>query len=86
MDWLPRLFQVWLVVCAVLVVTGLAVSRGEPVCEGPLILDVDDSDPPQCDDPISSLPTAAPLILGIGLLVSGPVTAAWTLASRRRPA
>lgn len=29
-------------------------QRGEPICEGPLIVDVDDSDPPQCDKPTST--------------------------------
>ena len=54
-------------------------SEGEPVCEGPLILDVDDSFPPQCDPPIDSvisvglqLLTAAAFVAVIGsLLLTG---------------
>ena len=44
-----RFLVVW--VAVVLVGTGLLflTSEGEPVCEGLLIVDVDDSDPPQCN-------------------------------------
>ena len=44
-----RFLVVWLAV--VLVGTGLLflTSEGEPVCEGPLIFDGDDSFPPQCN-------------------------------------
>ncbi len=82
MSWLRRLLQVWVVVCTLLVLVALATSTGEPVCEGPLILGVDDSDPPQCDDPISALPAAFPTIAGFGLMLSGLLTAVWTLAAR----
>jgi hypothetical protein len=58
-----RALQIWVVVCVVLVATLLLWSEGEPVCEGPLILDVDDSDPPQCDRPIVGLIDQAPFIL-----------------------
>ncbi len=82
MDWLHQLLQVWIVVCILLVLVALATSTGEPVCEGPLILGVDDSDPPQCDDPISALPTAFPVIAGFGLILSGLFTALGILALR----
>jgi hypothetical protein len=82
MNWLRRLLQVWIVVCILLVVVALVTSTGEPVCEGPLILGVDDSDPPQCDDPISALPTAFPVIAGFGLVLSGLFTALGSLAVR----
>ena len=61
-------------------------SDGEPVCTGPLILGVDDSDPPQCDDPVAGLPAVGFLLL----LVSGVATmimfALWSAlgALRRR--
>lgn len=82
MDWLRRLLQAWIIVCILLVLIALATSTAEPVCEGPLILSVDDSDPPQCDDPISALPAAFPVIVGFGLILSGLLMAFWTLAAR----
>lgn len=68
---LAKLLLVWTVVCIVLVGAALATSEGEPVCEGPLILGVDDSDPPQCEDPIAGLPSLAPFILIAGVVITG---------------
>ena len=44
-----RLLGVWAVVFGVLTAALFLMTNGEPVCEGPLIVDVDDSSPPQCD-------------------------------------
>jgi hypothetical protein len=68
-----RLLLIWTIVCIVLVVLAFVFSEGEPVCEGPLILGADDSDPPQCADPIEGLAPTAPLILVAGLLVTGVI-------------
>ena len=44
-----RLLGVWAVVFGVLTAALFLMTNGEPVCEGPLIVDVDDSSPPQCN-------------------------------------
>ena len=44
-----RFARVWVVVLIVATAALVFASEGEPVCEGPLIYDVDDSDPPQCN-------------------------------------
>ncbi|MEO0491816.1 MAG: hypothetical protein AAF081_00220 [Actinomycetota bacterium] len=47
-----RLFVVWLVVFVVVTAALFLTTDGEPICEGPLIVDVDSSDPPQCNTPV----------------------------------
>ena len=60
----------WTVVWIPLMLAALLVSDGEPICEGPLTLGMDDSDPPQCDDPIVGLMTVAPRVfVASGLVV-----------------
>ena len=44
-----RLLGVWAVVFGALPAALFLTTNGEPVCEGPLIVDVDDSSPPQCN-------------------------------------
>ena len=49
------------------------------MCEGPLILEVDDSDPPQCDNPIAGLPVVAVMLYLAGAAVSTLIAGAWVL-------
>jgi hypothetical protein len=58
----------WTVLVLAVAVLGLATSEGEPVCDGPFILQVDDSSPPQCPSPVELLPTLA-IAWAVGLLV-----------------
>lgn len=58
----------WTVLFLVIAVLGLLTSEGEPVCEGPFILRVDDSSPPQCPSPVEFLPTVG-IAWAVGLLV-----------------
>ena len=44
-----RLLRVWAVVFGVVTAALFLTTDGEPVCEGPLIIDIDDSSPPQCN-------------------------------------
>ena len=44
-----RLLGVWAVVFGFATAALFLMTDGEPVCEGPLIVDVDDSSPPQCN-------------------------------------
>ena len=44
-----RLLGVWAVVFGVVTAALFLTTDGEPVCEGPLIIDIDDSSPPQCN-------------------------------------
>lgn len=61
---------------------GLLTSRGEPVCEGPFILQVADSSPPQCPSPVEFLPTVAiAWVVGLGLIL---VIRALVISSSRR--
>ena len=50
-------------------------SEGEPVCDGPLILAVNDSSPPQCDAPSAALPTVGLILYAIGFFPSMLLTA-----------
>ncbi|WP_420452915.1 hypothetical protein [Ilumatobacter sp.] len=57
---------VWSLIWLVLLVVAYLMSEGEPICEGPLILSVDDSSPPQCDAPSAALPTVGLFLYAIG--------------------
>lgn len=69
-----------------LVILAFITSEGEPVCEGPLILGVDDSDPPQCSGPIEGLPSLMPLIVAVGAALALAVIAASGTVQRLRRA
>ena len=77
----------WTALWALLMALGLAMSEGTPVCKGPLILAVYESDPPSCDGPVAGLLTLAPLtyLLGAALvvLVVGVVHAGGRLRGQR---
>ncbi len=57
---------VWSLIWLVLLVVAYLTSDGEPICEGPLILSVDDSFPPQCEAPSAALPTVGLFLYAIG--------------------
>lgn len=61
----------WTALWALLMALGLAMSEGTPVCKGPLILGVNESDPPSCEGPAAGLVTLAPVtyLLGAALVV-----------------
>ena len=60
-----------------MLVLAFFVSEGEPVCEGPLILDVDDSDPPQCDGPIAGLPSVGLALYAVGFTITTGLAVVW---------
>lgn len=60
----------WTVLILAIAALGLLMSEGEPVCEGPFILNVYDSLPPQCPSPVEFLPTVAiAWVVGLGVIV-----------------
>jgi hypothetical protein len=63
-----RIEIAWTVLVLAVAVLGLVTSDGEPVCDGPFILQVDDSSPPGCPSPVKLLPTLA-IVWAVGLLV-----------------
>lgn len=73
----------WTSAWGVLLVVLLLLSHGEPVCEGPLILAVDESFPPQCDDPTAALPSIGGVLYLIGFV---PTMALAALRHRREQA
>ena len=78
-----RLEAAWTVLIVAVAVLGLLMSEGEPVCEGPFILRVDDSLPPQCPSPVEFLPTVAiAWVVGLGVIFG--IRALVTSSSRRR--
>lgn len=78
-----RIEAAWTVLIVAIAVLGLLMSEGEPVCEGPFILRVDDSSPPQCPSPVEFLPTVAIVwVVGLGVIVG---MRALMSASSRRP-
>jgi hypothetical protein len=73
----------WTALIVAVAVLGVSMSEGEPVCEGPFILRVDDSSPPQCPSPVEFLPTVAiAWVAGLGVLLG--IWALVTSSSRRR--
>jgi len=75
----------WTVVWVLLLGALFISSEGEPVCEGPLILGVDDSYPPQCDAPIAGLPMVGSMLYIAGFTVTTTLAATWMLLGPRRP-
>lgn len=57
-----RYVVLWVAICTATAAVLLVMSEGEPVCGGPLILETDDSDPPQCDAPIEGLASRMPFV------------------------
>lgn len=74
----------WTLIWLVLLVIAYLVSEGEPVCEGPLILAVNDSFPPQCDAPSAALPTVGLALYAVGFFPSMLVAAAIQAQDSRR--
>ena len=76
-----RFLVVW--VGVVLVGTGLLflTSEGEPVCEGPLIIDVDDSDPPQCNTLTEGLREHGGMWLLSSVILAALARVAWVGAA-----
>lgn len=70
----------WTSAWGVLLIVALLLSHGEPVCDGPLILAVDESFPPQCDDPVAALPLVGSVLYAIGFV---PTTFLVALLRRR---
>lgn len=62
-------------------------ERRDSVCKGPLILGVNESDPPSCDAPVAGLVTLAPVTYLLGaafvVLVVGVVHAGGKLRGQR---
>jgi hypothetical protein len=85
-----RRFSQWLTAALVLWSAALTVawftSQGEPVCEGPLILEVDDSDPPQCPDVVEGLLEVGPSLLAFVVFVAVIGSLLHTSAARSRAA
>lgn len=66
-----RIEAAWTALLVAIAVLGLLTSEGEPVCEGPFILRVDDSLPPQCPSPVEFLPTVAiAWVVGLGVILA----------------
>lgn len=76
----------WVVVWAVLMLLALLLSTGEPICEGPLILGVGDSLPPECESPTAGLLIVAPRVLLTGAIIVGVVVGIHSLLRHRRHA
>ena len=57
-----RYVVLWLAICALVTVVLVLTSDGEPVCDGPLVYDTDDSDPPQCNSLLDGLRRMMPVI------------------------
>lgn len=76
---------VWSVVWAVLLLLAYFASHGEPDCTGPLILEVNESYPPQCDDPKAALFVIGPVLYAIGFFPSMMLAAVLQARDARRP-
>ena len=75
---------VWSLIWFALLVVAFLMSDGEPICEGPLILSVDDSFPPQCDSPSAALPTVGLFLYAIGFFPSMVLAAVLKARDDRR--
>lgn len=76
---------VWSVVWAAVLLLAHLASHGEPVCTGPLILEVNESYPPQCDDPIAAVPIVGLVLYAIGFFPSMMLGAVLHARGARRP-
>jgi hypothetical protein len=76
---------VWSVLWAALLLFAYLASHGEPACTGPLILEVNESFPPQCDDPIAALPVLGLVLYAIGFFPSMMLAAVLQARDARRP-
>jgi hypothetical protein len=68
--WAPEI--AWTAIAVAGLLVGFASSEGEPVCEGPFILSVNDSSPPACGSPLEALPFVVGYWL-VGLVVVAAV-------------
>lgn len=59
----------WTALWAILMALGLGLSEGTPVCEGPLIRSINDSDPPTCGGPVAGLVAIAPVTFLVGVAI-----------------
>lgn len=76
-QWMTGALMVW----ALFLMVAWFTSEGEPVCTGPLITQVEESDPPKCPSPIEGVVDVGPPLLGllvflgwIGFLVTTGLT------------
>lgn len=70
---------IWTVVWIAFALTLYAMSSGEPVCQGPLITQVNDSFPPECPSPAVALP----LLVGIYIVGLAVILGYRALSDRR---
>ena len=81
-----RAWLIWTVIWVLLLGVAFAASEGEPVCEGPLILQVDDSYPPNCPDPVNGLGIVAPRLYGVGLIIASVIAGLTWVGRTESPA
>lgn len=76
---------VWSVLWAALLMLAYLASHGEPVCTGPLILEVNESYPLQCDDPMAAVPMVGFVLYAIGFFPSMMLAAVLRTRDARQP-
>ena len=76
--------MIWSILWIVLLVVAYLASEGEPVCEGPLILAVAESNPPKCDSPLAGLPRVGLTLYALGFAAATTIAAVWTLLNSRK--
>lgn len=64
-QWMTGALVAW----ALLLGLAWFTSESEPVCEGVLILETDDSDPPQCPSLLDGLFEVGPILLAMCLFI-----------------
>lgn len=75
---------VWTVMFALILGWAFTATDGEPVCQGPLIVSVDDSDPPTCNTPVEGLWTIGPRLYAAGLIPTVLTSAVITRRQRAK--
>jgi len=79
-QWLTGALVCW----ALLLAVAWFTSEGEPICEGPLILSGEDSDPPTCPNRVEGLLDVGSLTLAVAIAVALLGFGATTLITRSR--
>lgn len=74
---------VWTILFVLILGWAYLATDAEPVCNGPLIIDVDDSNPPSCNTPTEGLLAIGPRLYAVGLIPTVLISAVIT---RRRQA
>ena len=78
MNPLGRGLIVWTILFVLILGWAYSATDGEPLCNGPLIINVDDSNPSSCNTPTEGLRVVGPRLYAAGLIPTVLISAVIT--------